>query len=85
MLFMLDSLVFGFEEIFSFLFLEDFIHLENKNKVKMWEKKHHINEKEIKLLKKEENDFSPVKIKPFTNDLHEGHEEVRTKNKPNEK
>jgi len=26
---------FGFEEIFSFLLLEDFIHLENKNKVKM--------------------------------------------------
>jgi len=40
----LDSLAFGFEEIFSFLLLEDFIHLENKNKVKvnMREKKSHI-------------------------------------------
>jgi len=40
MLFVLHSLAFGFEEIFSFLLLEDFIHLENKNKVKMWEKTH---------------------------------------------
>jgi len=30
--------------------------------------------KKLKLFKKE-NDFSPVKINPFTNDLHEGHQE----------
>ena len=35
--------------------------------------------KKIKLLKKEENDFSPVKIKPFTNDLREGHQESQRK------
>jgi len=32
-----------------------------------------------KTLKKKENDFSPVKIKPFTNDLHEGHQESHSK------
>jgi len=35
--------------------------------------------KKIKLLKKEENDFIPVKIKPFTNDLHKVHQESQSK------
>jgi len=39
----------------------------------------HINEKKLKLLKEEKNDFSPVKIKPFTNDLHEGHQGSQSK------